>query len=273
LNKENYFISQFKSKYIGDDGAIIGDFVYSKDAFFENIHFKKSWMSYYQIGAKAMLVNLSDSIAMNALPKYALLSVAMPKDMDKIDMQELALGFQDIANKYNVEIIGGDTISNTKLDITVTIISQVKEPLLRKGIRNNFLLAYTGKLGSSSKDLNKLLRKGKIHIKSKFVNLHLRKIFINKSNRYLAAGMDISDGLYSDLKKLSIANKMGFRFDKKIDKKVACSGEEYEMLVAFDARMKKTVLRRAMQTRTPLTIFATASRKKYINRCKAHHFN
>ena len=118
MNLENYFISQFKNSYIGDDGALINGFVYSKDAFFENVHFKRKWMSYYQIASKAMLINISDAIAMNAEPVYALLSVAMPKNITKAQMRELVSGFKDAADKFGIEIIGGDTISNIKLDIT-----------------------------------------------------------------------------------------------------------------------------------------------------------
>ncbi|MFK5937453.1 MAG: thiamine-phosphate kinase [Sulfurimonas sp.] len=272
MNLENYFIAQFNNKHIGDDGAVIDNFVYSKDAFFENVHFKIEWMSYYQIAQKAMLVNISDAVAMNAKPKYALLSVAMPKNMTKLDMEELSNGFKDIAKKYNIEIIGGDTISNTKLDITITIISKTKKPLLRSGVRNRNLIAYTGELGKSSKELKKLFNLGTIHKKSKFLKIELRDDFINNSQRILNAGMDISDGLLSDLGKISSINKIGFKFLRKIPKTVACSGEEYEMLVAFDARVKKAIIRRAKQSRTKVTIFASASRKKYINRCKAHHF-
>jgi len=272
LNLENYFISQFKSPYIGDDAAIIGRDVYSKDAFFEDVHFKKKWMNYYQIASKAMLVNISDAVAMNAKPKYALLSVAMPKTISKAQMRELASGFKDISTQYGIEIIGGDTISNSKLDITITIISEVRKPLLRRGIKDGYLVAFTGELGRSGKDLKKLLNLGKIHKKSKFIKIELREKFVNNSSRLLKSGMDISDGLFSDLSKLSSANKIGFKIEKKIQKSVGCSGEEYEMLVAFDRRDKKAILRRAAQSRTPLHIFATARREKYNNRCKAHHF-
>jgi thiamine-monophosphate kinase len=272
LNLENYFISQFDNTHIGDDGALVLDTVYSKDAFFEGVHFKREWMSYYQVASKAMLVNISDAIAMNAKPKYALLSVAMPKNITKIQMKELACGFKDVAKKYGIEIIGGDTISNTKLDITVTIISHTKKALLRSGIKNGYLLAYTGTIGNADKDLKKLFNLGKIHRKSKFVNITLRDSFITRTRRFLSSGMDISDGLFSDLEKLCKVNKTGIKFHKKIAKKSGCSGEEYEMLVAFDKRYKKTIIKRAAQSRTPLNIFATSARVKYINKCKSHHF-
>jgi len=272
LNLENYFISQFSSTHIGDDGALIESQVYSKDAFFENVHFRTKWMSHYQIATKAMMINISDAVAMNAKPKYALLSVAMPKDISKSEMRELASGFQDTASKYGIEIIGGDTISNIKLDITITIISYTKKPLFRSGIKSGYLLAYTGELGRSKRDLQRLLNLGKLHSRSKFINIELKDKFVKECRRFLSSGMDISDGLFSDLDKLSSVNRIGFKFHKKISSAVACSGEEYEMLVAFDKRNKKALIRRAALTRTPLNIFATSVKVRYINRCKAHHF-
>ena len=71
---------------------------------------------------------------------------------------------------------------------------------------------------------------------------------------------------------LNILEPLFFKFNKRIAKHVGCSGEEYEMLVAFDKRYKKALLRRSKQSRTPLNIFAIATRKKYANRCKSHHF-
>lgn len=272
MNLENYFISLFQNKHIGDDGAVLDGFVYSKDAFFENVHFKTSWMNYYQIASKSMFVNISDAIAMNATPRYALLSVAMPNSISKKEMKDLADGFKDVAAKFGIEIIGGDTISNIKLDITITIISTVKKPLLRNSARMGEVLAYTGKLGKSAKDLKRLLCGGKIHKHSKFVDIQLRDTFIKNTQRFLTAGMDISDGLFSDLNKLSQSSKIGYRFSHRIGKDVGCSGEEYEMLVSFSSRDIKTLKRRAAQSRTSLNIFARASRNRYINRCKSHHF-
>lgn len=272
LNAESYFISLFENKHIGDDGAVIDGYVYSKDAFFENVHFKTSWMSYYQIARKAMLVNISDAIAMNASPRFALLSVAMPSNVTKEQMKDLARGFQSVADEFNMKIIGGDTISNTKLDITITIISQTKKPLLRSTMKVNDILAHTGVLGKSRKDLAKLLIGSSLHSKSKFINIKLRNVFIKNSARYLSAGMDISDGLFSDLDKLSKASSLGYKFLKPISKSIACSGEEYEMLISFSQRNKKSIIRRAAQARTPLNIIGYARRKKYTNRCKSHHF-
>jgi len=272
MNLESYFISQLQNRHIGDDGVVIDNMVYSKDAFYENVHFKREWLSYYEIAKKAMYVNLSDAIAMNATPKYVLLSVAMPTSISKSDIRELTAGFLDVAKEFNVEIVGGDTISNTKLDLTVTVISKVTTPLYRRGLKENYLLAYTGELGASTRELRKLFNLGKIHKKSKFVDIKLRVKFVQNTVRYLSSGMDISDGLFSDLEKLATLNKKSFKFFSKIPKSMGCSGEEYEMLVAFDKRKRKAVVRRSKQSRVELNIFAESKRGRYINRCKSHHF-
>ena len=187
-------------------------------------------------------------------------------------MRELIRGFESASREHGIEIIGGDTISNTKLDITITIISKTKKPLLRSGVKVGDILAYTGELGSSAKDLKKLLNLGTIHKDSKFINIKLRTDFIKYSSRYLKSGMDISDGLFSDLEKIASLNRTGFKFLQAIPKSIGCSGEEYEMLVAFDKRNIKAIKRRAEKSRTKLNIFAKATRRKYTNRCKAHHF-
>lgn len=272
MNRENYFISTFTSRVIGDDGALLDGYVYSKDAFFENVHFKREWMSLEEIAYKSMMVNISDAIAMNAIPKYALLAVAFPKSFLKKDILALNRGFEKAAKEYGIEIIGGDTIANMKLDISVTLVSKTKRALLRKGLKENHLVAYTGKLGLVKKDLRYLLAGGKIHKKSPFVSFNLRQSFIAEVTPYLSSGMDISDGLFRDIKKLTDMNRVGVKFSKKITKAIGCSGEEYEMLVSFSPRYRKKMMRLAKIHRTPLTIFASAKRLKYRDCCKANHF-
>jgi len=274
LNGENYFISTFQTpkSCIGDDGACVGEWIYSKDIFFENIHFKREWLTSYQIGYKAMIINISDAIAMNATPKYALLGVAIPKSMTFHQMDELSRGIRSAALEYGIEIIGGDTISNTKLDLSITLISQAVNPLLRKGLKKGDIIAYTGEIGKSVRDLRYLLSGGKVHTKSRFVAPKLRQSFVSRSRRYLRCGMDISDGLFSDMEKLCNANRMGVQFTKRVPKKIGCSGEEYEMLIAFSPAQLKTIRRIGGLTRTKITPVARAVRGSYTNRCKRHHF-
>ena len=274
-NKENYFIKQFSknSKIIGDDGAVIGEFVYSNDAFFENVHFKKEWMNLKQIARKAMLVNISDAIAMNAKPKYALLTVAIPKEYSKKDMKKLASGFLEVAKEYGIEIIGGDTISNTKLDISITIISKTKKPKLRSSVKKDDLLCYTGSLGTVKRDLETLLIGGKIAKKSKFIEPRLNRAFFYEVSKYVNASMDISDGLFFELERLSKESKIGFDFFYDISKNVGCSGEEYELLFSFSPQHLAKIEYIAKKHNVRTNIFAKAVDGKYNCDCKNHHFN
>jgi len=273
MNKEDFFIKQFSnSKFIGDDGAVVGKFVYSQDAFFENVHFKTSWMSLKQIAQKAMLVNISDAIVMNAIPKYALLTVAIPISYTKKDLIQLASGFKNIAKKYNIEIIGGDTIANNKLDISVTIISKTKKPVLRTGTNIDDLVCYTGKLGSCKKDLNKLLKNKKVSKKSKFIKPKLNADFFYEISPYINSALDISDGLFFELERLSKSNKIGFEFIKKIKDDVGCSGEEYEILFTYNKKNQKKIEKISKKYEVKLNTFARAVKGKYVCECKNHHF-
>ena len=232
MNKEEYFIKQFSgNKVIGDDGAFIDGFVYSMDAFFENVHFKKEWMSLKQIAYKSMMVNISDAIVMNATPLYALLSVAIPKTYSNKDLKELAKGFKKAAKKFDIQIIGGDTISNEKLDISITIISKTSNPVLRSGVKKNNLICYTGTLGSCKEDLGKLFKNEVISKKSKFIKPKLNPYFFYEIAPYITASMDISDGLFFELEKLSKSSKIGFEFFNEISEKVT-DGDYAELVNA-----------------------------------------
>lgn len=274
INKEDFFIKQFAkdSKFIGDDGAYINGLVYSNDAFFEDVHFKKDWLSLKQIAQKSMLVNISDAIAMNAKPKYALLTVAIPKSYSKKEIKDLAKGFKKVAREYGIEIIGGDTIANEKLDISVTIISETKKPIYRAGIKKDDFLCFTGELGTCKKDLESLFEGKKISKKSKFVKPKLNPDFFYEASKYINASMDISDGLFFELERMSKMSNVGFEFFNEISTEIGCSGEEYELLFSFSQKDKKRIEKIAKKHNIKLNIFAKAVKGKFTCKCKGHHF-
>ncbi len=273
MDKEHYLISKLSSKYIGDDAAVVGDTLYSMDAFFEDIHFKRKWMSLAQIGRKAMLINLSDAIAMNAEPKFALVAVSLPKDLSNDDIDELTQSMESIAKEYGCEIIGGDTVGGDKLHLSITIISKSNDPLLRTGLEEGDLLAFTGILGESKRDLDALYRGEKISDNSRFFEPVLRAEFIKQSRPFLKAGMDISDGLYCDTNKLLDINRYGFNILKTIDDDTGFSGEEYEMLIGFKKEDFEVIKSLANELNLPLTVFAQVAQNKERFPCKSHHFS
>ena len=272
IDKEQYLINNLNSKYIGDDAAVVGDTLYSMDAFFEDVHFKREWMSVAQIGRKAMLVNLSDAIAMNAQPQHALVTVSIPSDLTYIQIDELTKSMQNTAAEYGCEIIGGDTIGGDKLHLSITIISKSDSPLLRTDLQVGDLLAYTGMLGESKRDLDALFRGENIASNSRFYEPKLRAEFITKARAFLHAGMDISDGLYCDTNKLLDINKYGFETLKDIDDTVGLSGEEYEMLVSFAPEHYSDIMVIAEEMQTPLTVFAKVAKNDERYKCNSHHF-
>jgi len=272
IDKEQYLINSLSSKHIGDDAAVIGDTLYSMDAFFEDVHFQREWMSIAQIGRKAMLINLSDAIAMNAEPKYALITVSLPHELSEADIDELMQSMESTAKEYGCEIIGGDTIGGDKLHLSITIISKSKKPLLRTGLKQGDLLAFTGTLGESKRDLDALFRGEKISANSRFLEPTLRADFVSQARAYLHTGMDISDGLFCDTNKLLDINKYGFDSFEEIDDIVGLSGEEYEMLVSFAPEHYGEVMEAAEATNTPLTVFAKVANNEDRYPCKSHHF-
>ena len=277
MDKEQYLINNLNSKYIGDDAAVIsdgdlGNTLYSMDAFFEDVHFKREWMSMAQIGRKAMLINLSDAIAMNAQPQYALVTVSIPQEMTHTQIDALTQSMQNTAAQYGCEIIGGDTIGGDKLHLSITIISKSERPLLRTTLQEGDLLAYTGTLGESKRDLDALFRGESIAEDARFYEPTLRADFIAKARAYLTSGMDISDGLFCDTNKLLDINKYGFELLINIDDIVGLSGEEYEMLISFNKKDLEKLESISKETNTPLNIFAKVVQNDERFRCDSHHF-
>ncbi len=272
MDKESFVINCLQNRFIGDDGAVVGEWVYSKDIFAEGVHFKFSFMNLEQIARKAMLVNLSDAIAMNAKPKYALIGITIPKYFKHNELKTLTQAFLKVCQEYGVILIGGDTTSGSSLVISVTVISHTKKPVFRNGLKNGDLLAYTGKIGDSLKGLKTLLRGGRLGKNHKFITPNLKGEFFYKIAPSVNCALDLSDGLGKDLSRLSKINRLGFKFFKPIKKEILSSGEEYEMLFSFSPKYKKRVENIAKKYRVRLNIFAKAIKGAYKNPCKEHHF-
>ena len=158
MDKEQYIFEKFRSKLNGDDCAVIGERAYCKDLFVEGVHFRRGWLSLREIGTKAMLVNISDMIATNARAKYALLGLALPREIGTREIDELCAGVSETAREWGIRIIGGDTIGSDRIALSVSLIGKCKRPVFRSGARAGDLIAHTGELGSVGRDLAVLLR-------------------------------------------------------------------------------------------------------------------
>ncbi|WP_291950664.1 thiamine-phosphate kinase [Campylobacter sp.] len=275
MDKEKFVISAFANSINGDDGAVVDGYCYSKDLFCEDIHFKRTWMDLKQIGAKAMIVNISDAIVMNSIPKYALLGLSLPKDLSLNDIKKIQQGLLQEAKNFKIQIIGGDTIADNKINISITIISKVnknQKVTYRKGLKKGDFLAFSGKLGDSIKGLRILQRGSLLHSKHRFIRPSLRSNFFYDIAKKINASMDLSDGLNKDLSRMLAINRLGIKFLRKLSFFELNSAEEYEILFAFNKKYKAYIENMAKKHRVKINIFAKTKLGRYMYYGKEHHF-
>lgn len=276
MDKESLIIKPFLNDINGDDGAILnlrGKWCVSKDLFVEGTHFRKGWLSLKQIAAKSLLVNISDAIVMNAVPKFALLGLSLPRDISNDEISSLQKAFLKTAKKFGIKIIGGDTISSDKISISITLLSKVrKKATFRKGLKIGDLLAFTGNLGQSAKGLEILKNGGNLPKTHKFIKPKLRGEFFYKIAAKTHCVMDISDGLGQDLAKILQANKMSVKWLKKPTKSQFESGEEYEILFAFAPKNQKFIEKIARKMGVKISIFGEVRAGKFNFKGKSWHF-
>ncbi|TJY38067.1 thiamine-phosphate kinase [Pontimicrobium aquaticum] len=167
---KNFKIQQKTTvKGIGDDAAVLsfGDkkVVVSTDLLVEGVHFDLSYMPLKHLGYKAVMVNLSDVYAMNAMATQITVSIAVSNRFPLEALEELYAGIEAAANIYNIDVVGGDTTSSTSgLLISVTAIGKVNKDdvVFRKGAKPNDLLVVTGDLGGAYMGLQVLEREKEV---------------------------------------------------------------------------------------------------------------
>ncbi|WOI22458.1 thiamine-phosphate kinase [Nonlabens ulvanivorans] len=156
-------------KGIGDDAAVINhtaSTVVTTDMLVEGIHFDLSYVPLKHLGYKAVMVNLSDLYAMNAVPTQITVSIAMSNRFPVEAVEELYNGIKLACKIYNVDLIGGDTTaSQSGLIISITAIGEQKEDdiIYRSGARDNDLLVVSGDIGAAYMGLQILEREKAVY--------------------------------------------------------------------------------------------------------------
>ncbi|GAK98758.1 thiamine-monophosphate kinase [Nonlabens ulvanivorans] len=156
-------------KGIGDDAAVINhtaSTVVTTDMLAEGIHFDLSYVPLKHLGYKAVMVNLSDLYAMNAVPTQITVSIAMSNRFPVEAVEELYNGIKLACKIYNVDLIGGDTTaSQSGLIISITAIGEQKEDdiIYRSGARDNDLLVVSGDIGAAYMGLQILEREKAVY--------------------------------------------------------------------------------------------------------------
>ena len=231
---------------IGDDCAVLagpaGKYqLFASDMVVEEVHFRRSDTP-TAIGWKALAVNVSDIAAMGGLPRWAVVSLGLPRATPVRFVDGLYGGLHRCAKQFGVNLVGGDTDRAQKIVVDVAILGEVEKNrvVYRSGAKVGDDLFVTGRLGNS-------FRSGR----------HLKFIPRVKEARALGqftpihAMMDISDGLGPDLLRLCEASGVGATLNAAaIPKSPGVSlsqaltdGEDFELLLAVASSQTGRLIR------------------------------
>lgn len=203
---------------IGDDAAILRagphPWVWSLDTLVEEVHFTRD-LPADAVGWKSLAVNLSDMAAMAAEPVAFTLSLALPPGLDAW-AQDFFTGLQACADRYQVALVGGDTVRSPRaIVISVAILGQAARPLTRRGAQAGDRLMLSGPVGASAAGLCCWQQRGDY---PELVAAHLRpephchqRAVLQQLKR--CALLDVSDGLARSLQILAEENQLGYQVE------------------------------------------------------------
>ncbi len=166
------------------------------DMLIQSRHFPEN-MSYYDMGFKAVTVNVSDLAAMGAEPLGFLLAIALPKDLDIDSFKEILEGVLKACDYYEIPLIGGDTNESSEIIITGTALGLTEKPIMKDTYQKGDLIAVTGDIGLAAlgfelSDLDNIYSKHALKPKAKIKEGIILKDFATSAT-------DITDGLASEL--------------------------------------------------------------------------
>lgn len=209
---------------VGDDAAVIDHFgrqtVITTDMLLEGIHFDLMYTPLKHLGYKAIAVNLSDLYAMCATPTHVTVSIGISNRFSVEALDELYEGIYAACDKFNVDLIGGDTCSSQKgLVISITAIGEVAPDkyVTRSGAQKGDLLCVSGDLGAAYIGLQLLEREKRIYLENPGVQPDLQNkaytvgrilkpepradiiSWLEKHDIKPTSMIDVSDGLSSEI--------------------------------------------------------------------------
>lgn len=266
-------------KGIGDDAAVIDTggekvTVVSTDMLTEGVHFDLSYVPLRHLGYKTATVNFSDICAMNAVPKQLLISIAVSSRFPVDALEELYSGILLACERYQVDLVGGDTTSTKSgLTISATIIGEGKKEKLvyRNGAKEKDLICVTGDLGGAYMGLMLLEREKSVFLEAPGAQPELEgndyilerqlkpearidmPMLFEQIGLQPTSMIDISDGLASELMHICTQSGLGatiyeekipidpMTYDRArefgIDPTTATlnGGEDYELLFTINA--------------------------------------
>ena len=257
LTKDIQHVQASTQKGIGDDAAVMNfgskRVLMTTDLLLEGIHFNLEYVPLKHLGYKAAIVNFSDIYAMNATPTQITVSLGVSKRFSVEDLEELYSGIRLACERYNVDLVGGDTCASmTGLTISITCLgtAAAKEIVYRNGAKINDLICVTGNLGTAYMGLQLLERErivmqanenatpafeGREYLLERQLKPEARRDIIAKLHEAgikPTAMMDISDGLSSELMHICTQSNVGcavYEDKLPIDYQAAALAEEMNL--------------------------------------------
>jgi thiamine-monophosphate kinase len=251
--KELEFINIIKntltdSSFIGDDTAFAQGFVFTQDTLVEDVHFRLSTMSAFELAQKAVAVNLSDIAASGGVPCYILISLSLPSYLDSSFVENFYQGVEQSCSKYGIKVLGGDITGSDKVFVSICAVGKAKKQIKRSFAKEGDVIFTTGNHGSSKAGLE-ILEKT-LDFDEKFIQAHKLPTPKIKEGAIIAevcdspALMDSSDGLLDALYKIALASSVTLEVDfdsvpydfdiKKLSSDwynwVLFGGEDYELV-------------------------------------------
>lgn len=241
-------------KGVGDDAAVIqpsATQVVTTDILIEGIHFDLVYTPLKHLGYKSVIVNLSDVYAMNAIPKQILVSLAISNRFSVEAIEEIYDGVKLACQKYNVDLVGGDTTASPKgLVINVVAIGEQDKDKIatRNTAKEGDLLCVSGDLGAAYMGLTILQREKQVFLNAPDASIQLegndyiigkqlkpeaRKDIIEffaEQNIIPTSMIDISDGLSSEIIHICKQSNVGCQLNEDA---VPIAKETYDKALEF----------------------------------------
>lgn len=267
---------------IGDDAALFlprsgREMILTCDWFIEGTHFLRAKHPPDSVGWKCLARAVSDIAAMGGVPRYFLLSLALPDTLTGRWLDQFLAGLGRASRKFGCVLLGGDTTRRREISVNATVVGDVATggAVTRSGASAGELIYVSGRLGEAELGLEVLRRRrGPGHPNHALTKKHLypepRLALAHwlAEKRLATSMMDLSDGLSSDLERLSAASRVGVRLESRTIPRfrnpgIACKygldplrlalhgGDDYELLFTVP-RGKAKRLPRAFQG-IPLT--------------------
>jgi thiamine-monophosphate kinase len=277
---------------VGDDCALIAptpgmELAISTDMLIAGRHFMPS-DGPGTIGHKALAVNLSDLAAMGAQPRYALLSIALP-EANEAFLRGFAGGFFGLAQKFGVEVIGGDTTRGGLLTISVTVIGEVPpgQALRRDGAKPGDDIWVSGTLGDAAAALAH--HQGKLRLETEQAVRCFPRLFVPAPRIELGlalrgvahSAIDVSDGLAADLGHILERSELGAEVwfdqlplsdaltplsdDPAAQDCILAGGDDYELVFTAASEKREAIQSIATQLNLRLTRIGRILRERQMH--------